>query len=175
MSGPRSKGAILLSRTQASQDEIGAVAGASRVAASHWLNGTTKPNPERRQRIHSRWPAVVPQSWDEPWEGDAETPRTRTPIPRGLAGKRQYIENIIDDLLQSANSRKDITEAERATVAHKCTMTLKELARMPAGALSEHPDWAELEAAIARILKAHPEAAQAFEDEMARLESRIAS
>jgi hypothetical protein len=166
----RSRSAVMLARTGATQEEIGAVAGTSRVAASHWLTGTTKPSQERRARIFKRWPSVTIEGWDDPWGGETPAPVER-PIPLGLAGLRRGLEEEASSTFHKLRGRKDLTDAERAKALRELAVAVRELARMPQGAIVDHPEWPELEAAIARALDGHPAAAQALEDEMSRLEA----
>ena len=166
----RSRSAVMLARTGATQEEIGAVAGTSRVAASHWLTGATKPNADRRAKLAKRWPDVTETGWDEAWVSEPSAPSER-PLPLGLAGLRRGLEEEAAATFHKLRGRKDLTDAERAKALRELAVAVRELARMPQGAIVDHPEWPELEAAIARALDGHPAAAQALEDEMARLEA----
>jgi transcriptional regulator with XRE-family HTH domain len=160
----------MLARTGATQEEIGAVAGTSRVAASHWLTGATKPNADRRARIAKRWPAVTIEGWDEAWGGEQAAQPERPP-QLGLAGLRRGLEEEAAATFWKLKRRTDLTDSERAKALRELAVAVRELSRMPPGSLVDHPDWPELEAAIGRVLEGHPEVAQAFEDEMVRLEA----
>ncbi len=187
----RNRGAVLLTRTAQAQEAIGQAIGVSRVAVSHWQNGTTKPAPAARKKMRKEY-GIPEDAWDEDANAElaglygkhcaevraqpSEPELVEDEIPEGVLGKARFIESVLYGMLLKARRDDGMVPLERAKVMASCTATLAHLAKITGqyelgSRLFKLPVWKRIEQAHEKALAKHPEAAAALATELRALDS----
>lgn len=176
----RSHGAILLTRTGQTQDEIAERVGVSRVAVSHWMNGGTLPKPKKRDELLEAY-GIPATAWDEEPArkerppSSPPMPAALTAVPDGVLPKAAKLEEMALRLMTELQDDLDSPPLERAKVMSSVAQTLSLLAKLTGqfdlGAqLFQLPTWKRIELALERALDKHPEAARDVAEELRRIE-----
>lgn len=186
----RSKGSAGLARTGLSQQDIGARVAAktkktvSHVAVGKWLRGESKPDPDKRAALKKLF-GIEPTSWDEagetkskPEPAHKKTGRTVEPIPEGVAGKAQWLEKRVHNLMSELETDAESTPLERARVMASLASTLNLIAKitgqMDLGArFFQLPMWKNVERAIEAALEKYPDAAAAVGNALIALDASL--
>ena len=188
----RSRGAALLARVGARQDDIAMQVGVSRVAVIHWLKGATKPTLRARASLHATYGIPI-TSWDEPIimidkvSGHASATELPAPrvaeraiatfgrVPDGVLAKAAALEQMAHELMTKLQNEEGATPLEQAKVMASIATTLNLLAKLTGqfelGArLLTLPMWKEIERALERALANHPAAAADVATELGKLD-----
>jgi transcriptional regulator with XRE-family HTH domain len=183
----RSRGAVLLARVGQTQEEVAARLKVSRVAVSHWLNGTTKPTRRKREIFLAQY-GIPLTSWDEPpstVESTVPRPRpvaepdaTMAPIPEGVIAKARALEQMAHELMQGLRDDPSATPLEKAKVMNSVASTLALLARLTGQfdlgtRLLRLPMWKRIERALEDGLRGYPDAARSVELQLRALEEEF--
>lgn len=179
----RSKGALLLARTGATQQTIASRLGCTQQAAQQWISGITRPSKVRRGELRAVY-AIPIESWDEEvapasspvaeTESESEPRPRATKLPVSAIGKMEAVEDMLMEQLAKVRADPLSTPAERCKVGRDCMAALDIIAKrrgeggtdMPKWLRS--PEWAKIAKAIREALEPYPEAAQRFEGDMRR-------
>jgi transcriptional regulator with XRE-family HTH domain len=191
----RSKGALLLARTGKTQDDIAKAVTSklprgrrvSRVAVAKWMNGTTKPDDEKRAILETLY-GVVTSAWNErppaarskPTSAEARTSAEVAFVPVGALAKADALELHVHSLMCEVQADERSTPVEKARVYQSCATTLvvimKLRGEMPMTRLKflASEEWRRIAEALESSLKPFPKAAASAADAMRLLDEDAA-
>lgn len=173
----RNRGAVLLSRVQATQDEIGTAMGVVRETISRWQGGAKIPRDGHRALLEDRY-GIPSASWteehvSEPGSGPHLTARAGGAT---MAEKVAVLSQTIDTMIAAANN-PDLSELSRVRMLPVLLGVLERMGRLtgetdPGATIFKLPQWRRLKAELLEALGSHPAGVPAL-DVVAEVLNRI--
>lgn len=193
----KSRGAVLLGKVDATQDEIAKKCGTSRQAVQKWLSGASRPGAPQRKKL-LRFFKVPVASWDEATVAKVAQRLAATAPAAEQLEDADALDKALDELDGQPTGDPESTTAlaeqlgawcrralaylrtadvdgKAATVADKLGRTIERVAKLR-GELDvvnvlKLPQWKAIERGLETALQGHPEAARAVEAAFRRLDS----
>ena len=180
----RSRAAVALERSCASQVDIAARLGVSQPAVAQWTSGATVPREDHQAKL-AEWYGIRVEWWAEPEPVAA----LAAPVPvdsvddpelgDGPNAARDAAAAMVRRLRGyrvEASARNDVaavvklSELERRALADFARVN-GELSTSDEARLLKSPRWSAIRAALVRVLTPFPDAARAVADELERMEA----
>lgn len=184
MKSRRSRGAVLLSRLDATIEEVASTVGRSKSLVGAWRTGDRSPTEGDRIALEARY-GVPRSAWDEPAttpRGKALPRRPEAPVvsdderQRGAHELAQELAKRATELLAKVDQDKEAGYRERAAVMTAANQAMALLLRCETdeAKILRSPSWARIQRTIVELVKPHPKLALQIADALEQIQSGTA-
>ncbi len=169
----RSRGAVLLTETGRTTEEIGARVGVSDTLVSFWLTGKRKPTPARKKQLEAEFGIPV-KAWDQ---APAKSKVVALVAANGhVPTTREFAELLLRDSWAEIQASGGLAPRERQAVREKAAAVVERVGKITGehSNISERkimrtPAWQRVRSVIDRVLEGHPEIERQLGEELAKL------